>query len=181
MAVELVTQAEYARRREVSREAVRKAVMSGRITTIEQDGKKLIDPAVADIQWAVNTDRKQFERANGQKIAAAVPPTSASSGETGSVYFDARARREEAEATMAELELEKMRGTLVERQKVEEAAMRLGRMLRDSIMGVPTKIAPSLAEMADAFQVEQALSDALRQILDNMSKLTSDDMDKAMQ
>ncbi|WP_289241706.1 hypothetical protein [Delftia sp.] len=49
--MELVTQAEYARRRGVAKSAVAKAVKEQRIALI--DGK--IDPAVADIQWQQNT------------------------------------------------------------------------------------------------------------------------------
>jgi len=55
----LVTQADYARHRAAkglpgcTREAVRKAVEAGRISTMGAD--KLIDPAVADIQWAQNS------------------------------------------------------------------------------------------------------------------------------
>lgn len=51
MNVELITQAEYARRRGVAKSAVAKAVAERRITLIE--GR--IDPSVADIQWERNT------------------------------------------------------------------------------------------------------------------------------
>ena len=55
MAVTLLTKSAYARHRGCDEKAVRKAVAEGRISTIERDGKQLIDPAVADIQWAANT------------------------------------------------------------------------------------------------------------------------------
>ncbi len=54
-AVQLITPSEYARRRGCSEAAVRKAIAKKRITAFERDGKKLIDPVVADIQWAANT------------------------------------------------------------------------------------------------------------------------------
>lgn len=50
-AAQLITQAEYARRRGVAKSAVAKAVSEKRITLI--DGK--IDPEFADFQWARNT------------------------------------------------------------------------------------------------------------------------------
>lgn len=45
----LMTQADYSRHRECSREAVRKAVDAQRITTFGPD--KLIDATLADAQW----------------------------------------------------------------------------------------------------------------------------------
>lgn len=59
---QLVTQAEYARQRGVSRAAVCKAIASGRITGVPCNGKVMIDPAAADVQWARNTDLAQQER-----------------------------------------------------------------------------------------------------------------------
>jgi hypothetical protein len=50
---ELITQAEYARRRGVSREAVSKARRQGRLARALVDG--LIDPAVADAEWRETT------------------------------------------------------------------------------------------------------------------------------
>ena len=58
----LITQAEYARRRKVSREAVRKAIESKRITGIPHQGRVMLDPDVADIQWARNTNVDQQQR-----------------------------------------------------------------------------------------------------------------------
>lgn len=59
---ELITKAEYARRRGVSKQAVCKAANTGRITLV--DGK--VDPEVADVQWARNTDPAQAARAGKQ-------------------------------------------------------------------------------------------------------------------
>lgn len=66
----LITQAEYSRHRGCSREAVRQAIEAGRISTLPgPNGRKLIDPDVADIEWKRNTDQKQSERANASKRA----------------------------------------------------------------------------------------------------------------
>ena len=50
--VNLISQAEYARQRECSQAAVRKAVKTGRMTLVNG----LVDPEVADIQWKRHTD-----------------------------------------------------------------------------------------------------------------------------
>jgi hypothetical protein len=73
-----------------------------------------------------------------------------------------------------------MEGELVERRRVEEASMRIGRMLRDAILGVPTKLAPEVSHLSDPWEIEQRLSVALRQVLDDVVKMTADDLSRAM-
>ena len=65
-AIEWMTQAEYARARGVSREAVRKAVKAGRIALV--NGK--IDPGMADGQWDRNT-RKAIGRGGSAATCSA--------------------------------------------------------------------------------------------------------------
>ena len=96
-------------------------------------------------------------------------------------YWDSKARREGALAELAELELSKKRGELVDRARVESAAFSIARMLRDAVLGLPTRLAPSIASMTDAFLIETMLRDALRQVLADTVKLTADDLDKAME
>lgn len=175
----LISPAEYARRRGVSREAVSKAIDTGRISTVQGDtGRKMIDPEVADIQWAKNTDPAQSARANAHK--AAVPPSPRSDDQQGSAYWDAHTRREIAAANKEELLHKKLAGELVERAKVENAAFGIGRMLRDSVLGLPTRLAPELAPMTDAFAIETKLRDALRKVLADIAKITADDLAKAI-
>ncbi len=184
---ELITPAEYSRRRGVSKEAVSKAIEKGRITTIPgENGRKLIDPEVADIQWAKNTDPLQSQRANAPKgdRAPGVGGSSASGGgigdDSGSAYWDARTLREQSEAAIADMKRRQMEGDLVERKRVEEASMRLGRMLRDAVLGVPTKLAPEVSHLSDTWEIEQRLTSALRQVLDDVAKMTADDLARAM-
>lgn len=178
---DLMTQAEYARHRKVSQEAVRKAIEAKRITTVLENGKVRIDPEVADIQWARNTDSKQSERANAGKLKNA-PPSGESPGKGresaagGDDYFAARARRERADAEKAEIELERLRGTVVDAAGTRNAAMALGRMLRDSLMGLPVKLAPEFASMTDAFEIERHMEAALRRILDDLARASADSL-----
>ncbi len=184
---ELVTPAEYARRRDCSRQAVAQAIAAGRITTVVENGKKMIDPEVADIQWARNTDQKQFERANAAKIAAATPPPPPSAGKTkageggDNVYWDARARRETAEADKAEIELAKLRGDVADIEGMKRAAMVTGRLLRDSFLGLPAKLAPEYAGLTDAFEIERNMEAAIRRILDDIADLSVEDLTGPMQ
>lgn len=105
----------------------------------------------------------------------------ASGGNADPKYWENKARREGALGDLAELELSKKRGELVDRARVESAAFSIGRMLRDAVLGLPTQLAPELAGMTDAFAIEIKLRDALRQVFADTVKLTVDDLDRAME
>lgn len=178
---ELISQAAYARRRGVSQEAVRKAIAKKRISGIVEGNRVMVDPEVADIQWAKNTDPDQSARANAPKGKSARVAGSDETEKTGTAYWDARTRRETAEASRAELDLQKQSGSLVERDRVREAAYRTGRMMRDALLSVPTRLAPELSGITDAWEIERRMTAALRQVLDDMSKITTDDLERAME
>lgn len=186
---------EYARYREsnglpgITLRAVQKAIESRRITTVvDEKGKAKIDAEVADIQWGRNTDPDQSARANAGRDVA--PPrmggngrdagASAPGGEReGSLYWDAKTRREIAEAATAELKLEEMSGGLVKRAAVERAAYEAGRLLRDMILSVPSGLAAELAAMTDPAAIESRIRDELRKVLDNLTRLTRTGLEKA--
>lgn len=96
-------------------------------------------------------------------------------------YWNAKARREDTLAELAQLDLAKKRGDLVERERVEAMSYAAGRMLRDAVLGLPTRLAPELATMTDPFEIEVKLREALRQVLADMSKMSADDLEKAME
>lgn len=177
---ELISPSEYARRRGCSHVAVGKAISKGRITTVlGANGRKMIDPVVADIQWSRNTDPDQAARANAPKGGAS-PAVGGSGDGDGSAYWGARTRRETAEASMSEMKLRQLAGELVERKRVEAAAAAAGRMVRDAIMNVPVKISPELAAMTDPFEIERRLQAALRQVMDDAARIATTDLAKVM-
>jgi hypothetical protein len=96
-------------------------------------------------------------------------------------YWEAKANREDNLAQLAQLELAKKRGDLVDRQRVETVAFASGRMLRDAMLGLPTQLAPELATMTDAFQIEVKMREALRKVLADHAQMTADDLLKAME
>mgnify|MGYP000651518381 CR=1 FL=1 len=178
---QLLSFSEYAKHRKVTPAAVSQAVASGRITpVVDTRGRRRIDPEIADMQWSKNTDPMQSERASGTRSAAKSPDGGGGGGENGSPYWDARTRREQSEAAMAEMKQGQMAGELVERSRVEAAACAYGRMIRDSVLGVPTKIAPGVSHLTDPWEIEQLISAALRQVLDDVAKMTASDLERAL-
>lgn len=168
--VELISQAEYARRRGVAKSAVAKAVSEKRITLI--NGK--VDPAVADIQWAQNTRARADSGRTGAQTGASqgqttlaeetapegrdTPPTATE----GDDYQSLRTRRERAAVEAAERDNAKEAGRLVEREPVERATFEAFRALRDAVMSIPPRAAAKVVGMADTRDIERAFTEELR-------------------
>ena len=169
----LMTQAEYSRHRDCSREAVRKAVDSGRITTFGPD--KLIDATLADAHWARNTRARVR---GGDDAASAAPTTSVPqiivANEVGGTtsYEEARRRRETAEANLAEMKQAEMQGTLIRADAVRAAWAAKITGARDALLQIPSRIAPVLAAETDLVRVTALLEDELRQALAELSAET---------
>lgn len=169
----LITQSEYARRRGVAKSAVARAVKEGRIVLI--DGK--VNEQVANAMWDQNTRaRADSGRAGGSNAGGdggtPVPGAQAPGGDAaGSApaapgYSDFRTRREAADAEKAEIELNRLRGRLVDRDTVERAVFDGFRQLRDAIFNVPQRAAPRVVGIADARDVEVAMAEELRKAFD---------------
>lgn len=192
----LVSPAEYARRRGVTRQAVYKAIRTGRLTAI--DGK--VDPAVADAQWDANTDPVAQQRAAAwarikaeaqaaqeaaqrhdpaplvpvapstpiapRAAASDAPPRSPQEPAT---LNEARARREQAMAQMAELDLAHKRGELVSAAEVERALAAKVLAVRESLDTLADRLSPLLAAEVDAAKVYAMLRTEIRQALSQLA------------
>lgn len=166
-----MNQSEYAKHRGVSRVAVHKAVQDKRISLI--DGK--IDAAVADIQWAANTRARAPSSSApqapagdaGQLFGASQPSEGA--GEEGAGYWGSRARREEAEASIAEMKQAEMQGLLIRADAVRSAWAAKITGARDALLQIPSRLAPVLAAESDLVRVTALLEDELRQALADLS------------
>jgi hypothetical protein len=160
-----LTQAQYAAHRKAqglpggSREAVRKAIEEGRISTIA--GK--IYPQLADAEWAKNTRARVSPQAakasdgdqDTQRHAAEIAPPASPPADG---YTESRARRERAEAEIAEMNARKARGALIEREAVARGGFEVGRDIRDALAAA---VNPLSAELAPASSAE-ACAEILR-------------------
>lgn len=162
---DLITKAEYARRRGCDPAAVTRAVQKGWISEI--DGR--IDPVVADVQWAANarsrTDSKPATNLGAQLAGVAPPDNAKGQPATEGSYFAARARREEAEAKMAELKLQEQLGELVDAASVRTETARLAATLRESLMQLADRLAPVLAAEADPAKTHDIITGEHRRVL----------------
>jgi len=174
MAVQLLTVSEYARHRGCDEKAVRKAISENRISVIfDAKGRRRIDPAVADIQWAQNTRARAD---SGRAVAASAvgpvgsgptPPEAPTGAESGTAtepasYSDYRARTEKATYERAERENMREAGKLAETVQVKRGIYDSFRSLRDTAMAVAQRAAPRCIGMGDARDIEHVIAEELR-------------------
>jgi hypothetical protein len=178
--VNLMTQAQYAKHRGCSAVAVHKAINAGRITLI--DGK--IDPTVADIQWAQNTRARASLHRPGNSGAGSAEGTGNGAADRPAEtirdgdYWDARGRREAAEAAIAEMKEAEMRGSLIRADSVRSALAAKIAATRDALLQIPARMSPVLAAEMDSDRIVELLEDELRQALAQLSQ--ADTMEKVV-
>jgi hypothetical protein len=183
MAVRLLSVSEYARHRGCDEKAVRKAILAERITVVMQGDRKMIDPEVADIQWAKNTRARADSRRPGadQSPAKGLGAANASEASGGAEldsgpkvpgYEQSRARREAAEAATAELNLAKALGLVIERDRAVTAVFTAFRSLRDGGMVLGRKLSAQAANLSDAREVQLLIEGAQRELFDTFARRT---------
>jgi len=126
------TQAEYARHAGISKQAVGKAIRTGRIPRLP-DGR--IDFAAADLARERNTDPARRPLDPGPEAPSTDPPQpEVASG--GLSFTDARTAREAYQAKLSKLDYETKIGLLIPRREVEDAMVAAGRLIRQEMEGL---------------------------------------------
>lgn len=181
----LLTQAEYARSRKErglsggSREAVRKAVDERRISCFGPD--KLVHQQLADQQWESNTrTRVSPSQGGGAGGAPSEPPqpgpalaaerpgadAQAARPEADPTYMQFRARREQADAQIAEMTAARMRGAMLIREDVDRAMFEIGRELRDRLTSCARRTASEVSSLDTAEACEAVIDREHRIVLE---------------
>ena len=153
----LLTLTDYARHRGCHPRAVEGAIAAGRI---RRDERGMIDAEEADRDWLANTSalRSAAGKANGaagqamRRQLKAPQSDPKVSGTLSTPVSDiatlarSRAQREQCEAEMARLRLDKLRGELLPRAPVESGATMFYAEVRDAVLAVPDRLAGALTE-----------------------------------
>jgi hypothetical protein len=173
--VQLITQAEYARRRGCTEGAVRRAVRDGRISLI--NGK--IDPVAADAQWARNTRVRAGSRATDDVNLSGSGGTGGTAAgddddeeDTATGYWKSRARRERAEAELAELKLAELQGQLVRADEWSAALARRAAAFREGLLQIPARVSAQMAAETDEARIHALLDAELRQVMLQLTDAT---------
>lgn len=148
----------YAKHLGVSVQAVSRAVAGGRLaaSVIRVAGApKIADVAVADAEWAANTDHARapdYVKARGlepvegapvvpaPEVAAPAPPAARGRRTArANNLADAAAREKNARADLAELDYQAKAGALVSAAEVAAAWEEMVTQMRTAMLGVPSK------------------------------------------
>jgi hypothetical protein len=161
----------YAERRNVSVQAVSKAVAAGRLreSVVQVDGQpKIADPEIADREWEANT-RPRVDRPPAAEQGAA-----ATSADEVPDYFVSRARREAAaarreaaQADLSELEVAERKGELVSVAKARADVMDKFTIVKTRMLGVPSRLAQRLPHVA--VEVVPIVEELVREALEELA------------
>lgn len=164
--MQLITKAEYARRRGVSGAAVTQAVRAGRLTLV--DGMVNLD--TADAEWG----GKSRPRVNSQPAVKsqikvrperAQPEVSDDADLSIPPWQDSKAKQAHIDARKAELELAVIEGKLIDRAKIKAEIGRQFAAVRDGLLNIPARMAPALAAMKTPAEVQTALDAEIRAVV----------------
>jgi hypothetical protein len=169
-----ITRADFAKATGWSLTKVADMCRAGLIPLLAQAGKPMrtwpIDPKVfATMKLA--GQRAYAETANPQ-----IPPTDnpehARKGQgTGAVadYWVHRAKKEAANAALAELKVQQERGKLLDRDDLEEAIFNMYRMTRDRLLSTADRLAHVLVNVASERQVRDIVRREITEALQGLS------------
>lgn len=80
-------------------------------------------------------------------------------------FADARRRREIANAEIAEMERDKMRGTLLHATEVRQVLAQAGTLVRQALESVPDRLAPELSGLSDQSVIYARLVEEMEAVL----------------
>ena len=161
--VQTASQSQFAKLIGVHKSHVTRMKQAGRLVILEngmvdvllskQRITETADPARQDV-----AERHAIERGN----------TIGSESKNAS-YNDARARRESAEAEMAEIKLGQARKELLNAEDVRLFAADLGATFRAALETLPDRLAHELVPLDDADEIRAVLVDTFEQLLGDLS------------
>jgi phage terminase Nu1 subunit (DNA packaging protein) len=106
-------------------------------------------------------------RANGKRTADVVPPAA----DVGAIpnYDESRAKREAAEASIAEMKEAEMRGKYLQKTEVDSAIFEIARAMRDGLTNCARRIAADVAGLPNAEDCEAVIDREHRALLESMA------------
>lgn len=163
-----VSAAQYAKLRNISKQAVSQAIAEGKLPTaaVKKGTGYAIDVDIADREWKENTNPAMGAPHHlvpkGHKTDDENIPTGNES------LAASKAKRESFMAELARLEYEQKAGQLVPIEEVKKEAFRTARIVRDTILNIPDRLAAELAAESNQFTVHKRLTEELRKALEEL-------------
>lgn len=166
----------YAAHRGCSRQTVYYALQTGRIVK-EPCGK--IESIKADARWdpklTINAAVEAQQEQAARRKPTAPPPESANEDkdedeDDGYDYQEARARREHFSAELTQLKAELERGDLVPVADVRKAWADILTQVKTRLLGLPDRMAATVAAESDPHSVQLMLAEEVTDILTDLAR-----------
>jgi DNA-binding transcriptional MocR family regulator len=178
----LITCAELALLKGVSKASVSKALQSGRISgaVVMEGGKRMLDRDKALQLWDQNTRRGHHAPViapeapkRGQLPAPPAPPARDVADELKRLVanlpddqipdlYESRGRKEHYQAELAKLQVAQQRKELVSAEDVKKEAFTMGRAIRDGMMNIPDRLSAQVAAISDPREVHRVMTEEIR-------------------
>ena len=164
----LISMAELAKLKNVSRMAVSKKVKSGKLDSavVNHNGRKLINKEEAFRLWDIQalpskdtTVRKQLKQKINAKTDDEIP-----------AYGESKAKREYFLAELAKLDVEEKKEQLVSVDEIKKSSFAKARAIREALTNLADRLSHQLAGEDDATVIHNLLSIEHREALENLAK-----------
>lgn len=164
----LISMAELAKLKNVSRMAVSKKVKSGKLdgAVVNHNGRKLIHKEEAFRLWDLQalpskdtTVRKQLKKQIDAKTEDEIP-----------AYGESKAKREYFLAELAKLDVEEKKEQLVSVDEIKKSSFARARAMREALTNLADRLSHQLAGEDDATVIHNLLSTEHREALENLAK-----------
>ena len=164
----LISMAELAKLKNVSRIAVSKKVKSGKLDSavVNHNGRKLINKEEAFRLWDIQalpskdtTVRKQLKQKINAKTEDEIP-----------AYGESKAKREYFLAELAKLDVEEKKEQLVSVDEIKKSSFAKARAMREALTNLADRLSHQLAGEDDATVIHNLLSIEHREALENLAR-----------
>ena len=164
----LISMAELAKLKNVSRMAVSKKVKSGKLDSavVNHNGRKLINKEEGFRLWDIQalpskdtTVRKQLKQEINAKTEDEIP-----------AYGESKAKREYFLAELAKLDVEEKKEQLVSVDEIKKSSFAKARAMREALTNLADRLSHQLAGEDDATVIHNLLSIEHREALENLAK-----------
>lgn len=163
----LISMAELAMLKNVSRQAVSKKIKTGKLdgAIVNHNGKKKVNKEEAFRLWDLQappskdtTVRKQLKEEIDLKSENDIPS-----------YGESKAKREYFLAELAKLDVEQKREQLIDVEIAKKSGFAKGRAIRESLLNIADRLAHQIAGEDDPGAIHKILTEEHREALENLS------------
>ena len=164
----LITMAELAMLKNVSRAAVTKKIKSGKLqgAVVNHNGKRMVNKEEAFRLWDLQappskdtTVRKKLKQEINSKKVEEIP-----------AYGESKAKREYFLAELAKLDVEEKKKQLVSVEEIKKSSFATGRSIREALTNLADRLSHQLAGEDDATVIHNILSTEHREALENLAQ-----------